>query len=366
VTPAHPPEAGLYLGQTLQDYRVDAYLAEGGFGLVFAGTELATSRSVALKVLSQTAPPEQQLEFATEADLLYHLKKSSGVVDYIAHGAEPVIVTVPGTGAQVPLMARFIVLELATGCLEELLINRHHLAWSERLQLFRGAVLGVHQMHLAGMVHRDLKASNCLLFVEGQSRTTCKVSDLGRSRDLSRPPRFTAAEYLHGRGDLRFAPPELLWLQGKDDPQKWRCADLYGLGSILFEVATGQGITGVALGSGPARVGALLRMTPAERAADFAGRREELRGRYEIAIEIFRAELPPVLRQPATALLRQLCDPDPADRLPRIAPGRRRSPGGGLEWLLNRVSILSKTLYKAELQAARLAKRKRQTYATGR
>jgi serine/threonine protein kinase len=365
VTPTPPPEAALYLGQTLQGYRVDTYLAQGGFGLVFTGTEVASGRSVALKMLSQTAPPEQQIEFSTEGDLLHQLQKASGVVNYIAQGAEPVIVTVPGTGAQVPLMARFIVLELAAGCLEELLVNRHRLEWSERLQLFRGVVLGVHQMHLAGVVHRDLKAANCLLFISGRNRTTCKISDLGRSRDLSKPPRFTAADYLHGRGDLRFAPPELLWLQGTDDPQKWRYGDLYGLGSVLFETATGQGITGVALGSGPARVGVMRRMTPAARAADFAGRREELRGRYEIAFEMFAAELPPVLRQPGTTLLRQLCDPDPACRLPRIAPGRR-SQGDGLEWLLNRVSIFSKTLYKAELQAARLAQRKRQTYATGK
>lgn len=363
MTPAVPNEAKLYSGQTLGEFHISEFLAGGNFGLVFAGEHTASGQPVAIKVLSQKAGAEGLIEFFTERDLLRELRPSSSVVRYIDDGEEFIIVEALATGAQAPITAQFLVMELAAGCFEELLANRSELGWNDRLQLLRGAVRGVHQMHLKDMVHRDIKSTNCLLFLNG-NETRSKISDLGRARDLTQPARFTARQYLAGRGDLRFAPPELLWLQGVDDAHVWKRADVYGLGSLLFETATGQGITGIALGSGPRLAQQLALMAPAERHSDFRSRIAELRARYSAAHDIFAAEVPPSIRKHATELLRQLCDPDPMRRLPQIAPGRRRSPDGGLEWLLKRITILQKTLHNAERQAARLVQRKQRTHAT--
>src|SRR3546814_12706888 len=98
-------------------------------------------------------------------------------------------------------------------------------------------------MHSRRIVHRDLKSSNALLFNVDSRKPAVKISDLGRSCLTTEPPRFSTQQYVAGRGDLSFAPPELLWLQGDNDPGHYRQADLYLVGSVLFELATAQGIT---------------------------------------------------------------------------------------------------------------------------
>ena len=111
------------------------------------------------------------------------------------------------------------VLVLASGDVCELtadpdLLNK--LDWSERLWLLRGAVKGVHQMHLRNVAHRDLKSANCLLVVQG-SRSEVRVADLGRAKDFTHAPTLAPFDYLRGRGDFRFAAPEYLWMQGGSD-----------------------------------------------------------------------------------------------------------------------------------------------------
>ncbi|MCU1497712.1 MAG: tyrosine protein kinase:Serine/threonine protein kinase [Acidimicrobiales bacterium] len=354
---AIPDEAKLYLGQDLGGYRVEEFLAEGGFALVFRATCNNSGAQVALKILRQNPQPENQMEFASEGELLAKLKSCSNVVGLIGSGEEPLDVIVAGTGVRFPIPVRFHVLELAAGCLEELLFAPTPLPWPERLALYRGAAKGVHQMHDKEIVHRDLKSSNCLLFVDRGS-TDCQISDLGRSRDLTRPARFAAQDYLHGRGDLRFAPPEFLWLQGTDNPMQWRQADLYGMGSLFFEMATGQGITGVALGSGITTVKSAWAMHPDVRRAAFEAQRNSMRSQYVVAFDLLQNALPPSIRQIGTQMVRQLCDPDPAMRTPRQGFGKRRGVESGLNWLLRRTSAMILTLNHASRQAAAIAESK--------
>lgn len=358
-----PAEASLYTGRLLGAYHVNGFLAEGGFGLVFDGAVAAGGSAVAVKICSIQASTDQQIEFRDEGRLLKRFRKSTHVLDYIDYGEEPIFVTAIGSTAQVPITVRYTVVELGDGTLEDLMPVRAHISFLERLRLFRCVVLGVHQMHLLDVVHRDLKTSNCIIFMKRKNILECKVADLGRARDLSQPARFPAQEYAHGRGDLRFAAPEMLWLQGVDDPMAWKRADVYGLGSILFELVTGQGITGVALGSGPAIAAQVASIPAAARASDFQARTNDLRARYEAAFQMFEASVPPAIRQPAGILIRQLCDPDPLQRFPRYGLGQRRSPDAGLEWLLRRTTILMKTIDKADAQASRLARRKARTHA---
>ena len=51
-------------------------------------------------------------------------------------------------------------------------------------------------------------------------------------------------DVVSGRGDHSYAPSEFPWnLADRDDPTALRRADIYLLGSVLFEIATGLGIT---------------------------------------------------------------------------------------------------------------------------
>ena len=251
----------------------------------------------------------------------------------------------------------YIVLELADACLADLLADRHLLAWEERLLLLRHVVKGVHQMHLQGIVHRDLKSENALVFAIPREGFTTKIADLGRSRDLNQPVRFVAQDYLIGRGDWRFAPPEFLWWLGADDPTSFRQADLYLLGSVLFELGTGQGVTSMAFGDVLAVLNATAVLDPAVRAREYRARLSEIRARYAPPFRLFADEIHLVLRYEAVGLLRQLCDPDPARRETRFRADRANGTWG-LEWILRRIDILRKLAHMNKRAADRSSQRK--------
>jgi serine/threonine protein kinase len=333
-----PPEAQLYLGQTLAGrYSVDEYLAAGGFGFVFKAHDASRAADVALKVLKPGCSADAVLEFEGERDVLNLLRNASNVVTLLDHGTATVPVTVMGTGARVDLDVQYLVLELAAGCLAELLAYRNRLDWSERLALFRGVVRGMNQVHLAEVFHRDLKSENVLLMMS-KRQATSNIADFGRSRHMPTPARFSVDEYLTGRGDFRFAPPEFLWRQGNDNEACWRRVDLYHLGSLLYELATGQGITMLALGS-PMPI--LVRNLPKDVVvlkSEFAAAIPALRAAFDSAIDLFAQEVPPSMRFEAVRLVRQLCSPDPRGREPANRLDRK---GSGLEWVIRRTDILS-------------------------
>ena len=210
-------------------------------------------------------------------------------------------------------------------------------------------------MHLRWMVHRDTKSDNVLLFSRPEQ---AKVSDLGRSRDTRQSPRFIPNDYAHGRGDLRFAPPELLWgLGDSSDADLMVRGDLYMLGSLLFELSTGVGLTSVVFGDPRAVALAAHGLDVGSRQSNFELRQHEIRERYEAAYDQFSAELPAAIRGPATDLLRLLTHPDPARRTPAFRRRRHRDDWD-LQWLLMRVDVLRRILSAAAAAAARRRRKK--------
>jgi eukaryotic-like serine/threonine-protein kinase len=338
VTGMDSTEQAVYVGELLDGrYQINAAIGSGNFSGVFRATDITDGADVAVKVLSfrSSSSPEARIEFDGEAELLGMLASCSNVVTLLGRGQHTI--TLSHGGVPLPVTVDFLVLELADACLCDLLVRRHELAWSDRLRLFRGIVKGVHQMHLRRTVHRDLKSDNGLVF--SRPEETAKVSDLGRSRDTHDPPRFRPEAYMAGRGDLRFAPPECVWLCGSDVALEMARADLYLIGSILFEFASGVGLTSLALGD-PRRI--MIRVSgwpDAARSADFERREHELIEQYAPAYELFRAELPPHLRAPASNLLMHLTHPNPSKRI----PGFRRHLAADewdLQWLLERIDSL--------------------------
>ncbi|MFF5293017.1 protein kinase domain-containing protein [Paractinoplanes globisporus] len=332
----------------LGPYRLNDFRGGGVSGLVFEAVDSRTNRNVALKVLIPGASGVDTLEFEDEGRMLAKLTRASNVIDYFESGEEMVVVD---TARGLPMPFRFHVLEVANGCLEEFVINdelRQRLPWEEKLLLWRGAAKGIHQMHLNGCVHRDIKSSNCLLVVGAQRRTECKISDLGKSRDLSTPARLPREMYLASRGDLRFAAPETLYFQGQETEKSFKLADLYGLGSLFYELGTGQGITAVALGYGPDVFNRNLGLYRAGKRIELSG----LRAQYSAALALLRPELPPQIRERAMSLVAQLCDPVPEARLPRVGLGRRRSTDKSLEWLLQQSDILIRSLQNTHSKSA--------------
>ncbi|HEV8686638.1 MAG TPA: protein kinase, partial [Gaiellaceae bacterium] len=223
-------EAVLYTGQTFtgrsgHDYVLGSKIGDGGFAGIFLAVEQGTGREVAVKVLAiSNRRAEAVGEFQDEAALLGVLTSCSNVVTLIDHGEHVMHLQAQGGGPVLPVPVPFMVLERAVGSLEELLANRHQIEWIDRLTLYREVAKGVHQMHLRRFVHRDVKSENGLVFEDDPK---ARISDLGRSKNTRDDARFPPIAYEAGRGDIRFAPPELLWRLGDDSAATHFRIDLY-------------------------------------------------------------------------------------------------------------------------------------------
>jgi serine/threonine protein kinase len=336
---AHP-DAGAYPGQVFDSrWLVGEHLGDGNFSIVFKGTDTASGEDCAVKVLSITKSSADNLvEFERDAQLLEKLRNSSNIVDLLDAGKVQMQMQMSQSGIAVPLDVSYIVLERADGDLAQLLVRRNAITWEDRLALFRDVVKGVHQMHLQYLIHRDIKGDNVLV-LRKNGVAIAKLTDLGRGRDTKAVAHFPPAAYEIGRGDLRFAPPEFLWGLGSENPDAMRRGDLYLLGSILFEITTGQGLSGMVLGD-PLRIAkSKLSLDHTKRLADYAGAQSQLQRDHEAAYALYRNELPSAIRCEGLALLRQLTAVDPEQREPRYLRGQ--SCIWDLQWIFRRVDRLT-------------------------
>ncbi len=252
----------------------------------------------------------------------------------------------------------FHVMELADAALSELLPLRHEVDWADKLRLFRDVVAVVHQMHVKGIVHRDLKASNVLLFDTETRRPAAKISDLGHSRDISRPPRFPVDVYAAGRGDRSHAPPEHLWHLGDTDDAALRRADVYLLGSVLYEIATGQSITSMTVPYWGSYIRVEGNMSQQDREAHFRAAARHMVEIHEAALRLLAHEAPPEIRRLVVDLVRQMCHPLPVRRERRFR-AERNTPAWGLEWAIRRVDIIIKNLeHNRAVKAAAIRRRR--------
>lgn len=316
---------------------------------MFQCTHVPSDRRFAIKVMTPTSDIEVLADFENEGRLLQTLNGCDGIINYVDGGAETFPFQGPG-GVSLPIELRFHVLVLADGNLEELLRDpsiRSDLGWTERLRIWREAVRGVMQMHRQGVVHRDLKSSNCLLVVNGK-QTTVRLTDLGRAKSLTVPPVHMPIQYQTGRGDFRFAAPEALFWQAGSSADDFRAADYYGLGSLLTELVSGQPMTALAIGD--------YRQALIEGRADFdAGVRRDLDvlvGKYRHAVSEVVETLPLTIQDDARHVLSSLCHPDPSQRA-LASFSRDRHSRDRLSWVLRRTDIMTRRL-SIEARALRL------------
>jgi hypothetical protein len=96
--------------------------------------------------------------------------------------------------------------------------RRKKLPVSECLQIGLSLTAALENLHRHGLIHRDIKPAN-IIFVQGVP----KLADIGLVTDMD-----VTVSYVGTEG---FIPPE-----GPKSPQ----ADVYGLGKVLYEIATGK------------------------------------------------------------------------------------------------------------------------------
>ena len=213
------------IGRTLDRYRIDGKLGEGGMGVVYQARDLQLDRTVAIKVLphDRVADPVRKQRFIQEA-------KAASALNH------PGIVTVFDIGADAGV--DFIVMEYAAGRTLDQLIAARGLGLTQALRLGVQIADALAAAHGAGIVHRDVKPSNVIVTDEGR----VKVLDFGLAKlfDSGGPAEArtqTAALTEAGMvvGTVAYMSPEQAegrMLDGR--------SDIFSFGAVLFEMVTGR------------------------------------------------------------------------------------------------------------------------------
>ncbi|HET7497049.1 MAG TPA: protein kinase, partial [Candidatus Eisenbacteria bacterium] len=207
------------IGTLLGRYRILEPLGEGGMGRVFLAEDPALGRKVAVKVL----PPE----FSQDKDRRERLLHEARAASALNH---PNILTVHDLGEADG--ALYVAMERIEGCTLRQWAQGRARTPSEVLRLLRQALAALGVAHQAGLVHRDLKPENIMVRTDG----LLKILDFGLARSVT-PGVAARTATLPGTilGTAPYMSPEQVLGQPAGP-----ASDLFSLGSILYELLTGQ------------------------------------------------------------------------------------------------------------------------------
>jgi serine/threonine protein kinase len=221
----------LTTGQLLKHFRLESVLGEGGMGVVYRAQDSQLCRPVAIKVLPSelTAEPERQQRFLQEARAAARINHPA--VAQIFYVDEQDGVT-------------FIVMELVEGKTVRELIQAGGLDLLGVVDVVIQIAEGLAKAHELGIVHRDIKPANIMVSNDGH----VKILDFGVAKLLDRglatsdggaaiSQEAVARTTLPGvvLGTAAYMSPEQV-RGGSVDGR----ADIFALGILLYEMATGQ------------------------------------------------------------------------------------------------------------------------------
>ncbi|HSK01453.1 MAG TPA: serine/threonine-protein kinase [Kofleriaceae bacterium] len=233
VASAETPVAGTpaldMVGSTLSGrYLVTRKIGQGGMGAVYEATHTLIGKRVAVKVLLE--------KYAKRDAIVARLKKEAELASSVQNEH---IIDVTDFG-QTDDGRTFVVMEFLEGeSLAECLARETRLPEQRVLRIAHQAASALAAAHKKGIVHRDIKPEN-LFLLRRKEQDFVKVVDFGISKSLrasgdeEEPPRLTQTGMV--LGTPLYMSPE----QARGDDELDHRVDIYALGVIMYEAATGR------------------------------------------------------------------------------------------------------------------------------
>ena len=220
-----------------QKYRVEELLGSGGFSQVYRATQLELERPVALKLLRPAIEPKgtpEQIQGRLESLSRRFLREAR----MVSQLRSPYTITVYDYGRVDELL--FMSLEYVDGVTLTALIEQHGALEPRRVVCILKQVLqSLKEAHALGVLHRDIKPQNIMVYEHLGERDQVKLLDFGilKRVDEERGESLTVELTEEGTrvGTPKYMAPEYI-RAGEVSP----ATDLYSLGLVAYNLLAGE------------------------------------------------------------------------------------------------------------------------------
>ncbi len=216
-------------------YELEELLGQGGMGEVWRAKHLALKSHVALKLLhgAVASDPTTRERFLTEAQITASLKTRHAVQVFdfgVTEEGQP-----------------YLVMELVEGePLDRRLSRELRLPRAETVKLLGRAARALDRAHALGIVHRDFKPENIMIFSDEDGADDVKVVDFGVAKilgELGAENDFTGASNpltSKSRTQNLVGTPYYMSPEQINDPSRvGPPADIWAFGVVAYECLTG-------------------------------------------------------------------------------------------------------------------------------
>ncbi len=210
-------------------FRLDRMVGRGGFGAVFVGEQISVGRKCAVKVLVPDVleQPANVRRFEREARATSRLAHPNTIVIY-------------DFGLDEERRLLYIAMEFIDGeSLRDRIRRQRRLDLETAIWIAHQAAGSLHDAHVQGLVHRDVKPHNIMLTKRGGDSDFVKVIDFGIAKFLDEASILQTFHRVTQTGTIIGTPAYMSPEQVRSQKLDGR-SDQYSLAAVLYQMLTGR------------------------------------------------------------------------------------------------------------------------------